>query len=124
MKAHGNWLKEARQLRGWSVQRMVRELHKAAASVGDTLPDSDVMVVMIYRWEHDRSGISERYRRHYCNAFRTPLDGYGDPSIFVGIPAGISAVIGRSQRDRLCFALGYLAKSMTIEPQDSGEQGD
>lgn len=40
----------------------------------------DGLAVMINRREDDRSGISERYRLHYCRAFQIPADSYGDPA--------------------------------------------
>lgn len=59
---------------------MRRKLREAAKTAGDTLPDNDCLTVMIHRWENGRSGISERYRLHYCDAFQIPLDRFGDPA--------------------------------------------
>jgi hypothetical protein len=78
--AHGEWLRQQRQARGWNVPKMGRKLREAAESVGDTLPVKDCLAVMINRWENNRSGISERYRLHYCRAFQIPADSYGDPA--------------------------------------------
>lgn len=69
---HGQWLVLQRQVRGWSVAQMVRKLRDAAASAGDRLPGRDSLIVMIHRWENNRSGISERYRLRYCRAFQCP----------------------------------------------------
>lgn len=116
---------------------MVRKLREAAESAGDKLPDRETVVVMIYRWEGGRSGISERYRLHYCAAFKTPLDRFGDPSILDAPQAnGLSrfgtshvggagpqsaqdrmqAVLSQfgdpAQRDQVCFLLGYLCALM------------
>src|SRR5258708_6012148 len=56
---------------------MRRRLREAARQAGDNLPDNDCLTVMIHRWEHDRSGISERYRLHYCQAFQIPIEEFG-----------------------------------------------
>src|SRR5215469_8428614 len=76
-RAHGQWLQRQRQARGWSVTEMRRRLREAARESGDTLPDNDCLTVMIHRWEDDRSGISERYRLHYCKAFQIPIEEFG-----------------------------------------------
>jgi hypothetical protein len=83
--AHGEWLRQQRQARGWNVPKMGRKLREAAESVGDTLPAKDGLTVMINRWEDNRSGISERYRLHYCRAFQIPAETYGDSAI-LGAP--------------------------------------
>lgn len=74
---HGPWLRHERQVRGWNVPEMARQLREAATSAGDKLPDKDCVLVMIHRWENNRSGISERYRLHYCHAFDIPIDQFG-----------------------------------------------
>src|ERR1700761_8316038 len=68
---HGPWLREQRQARGWNIQQMARKLPAAGALAGDTLPATESLAVMIRRWENG-SGISERYRLHYCHAFHIP----------------------------------------------------
>lgn len=78
-RAYGRWLREQRQARSWSVPQMGRKLREAAAAAGDTLPSRDCLHVMIHRWEDDRSGISERYRLHFCKAFQIPADQFGWP---------------------------------------------
>lgn len=117
---------------------MVRELREAAACAGDKLPDKDIMMIMIYRWERGGSGISERYRLHYSAAFKTPADHFGDPSILEALHPSqanrsgtghLAAAEPRSARDRMqatlnqagdpvtrdqmCFMLGYLSALMT-----------
>lgn len=59
---------------------MRRKLREAAKAAGDTLPNNECLTVMIHRWENGRSGISERYRLHYCEAFQIPADSFGDPA--------------------------------------------
>jgi len=59
---------------------MRRKLREAAKAKGDTLPDNECLAVMIHRWENGRSGISERYRLHYCQALQIPLESFGDPA--------------------------------------------
>jgi transcriptional regulator with XRE-family HTH domain len=76
-QAHGQWLREQRQARGWSAPETARQLRIAARSAGDKLPDNHCLVVMIYRWEDDRGGISERYRLHYCRALGIPAAEFG-----------------------------------------------
>ena len=76
-RAHGQWLQRQRQARGWSVAEMRRRLREAARLAGDNLPANDSLTVMIHRWEDDRSGVSERYRLHYCKAFRIPIEEFG-----------------------------------------------
>jgi hypothetical protein len=116
---------------------MIRQLRDAAESAGDKLPDKETMVVMIHRWENGGSGISERYRLHYCAAFNTPVDRFGDPSILDALQANgmsrfgtghvggagprsaqdrMQAVLSQfgdpAQRDQVCFLLGYLCALM------------
>jgi hypothetical protein len=76
-RAHGQWLRDQRRARGWNVPDMRRELREAAESTGDKLPGNGCLSVMIQRWEDDRSGISERYRLHYCRAFGIPFASFG-----------------------------------------------
>ena len=76
----GQWLVLQRRARGWNVAHMARKLREAATSAGDKLPSRDSLIVMIHRWESDRSGISERYRLHYCRAFQIPIDLFGNPA--------------------------------------------
>ena len=75
--SRGQWLRQQRQSRGWSVPEMRRHLREAARDAGDTLPGNECLGVMIRRWEKDEGGVSERYRMHYCRAFGLPLAGFG-----------------------------------------------
>lgn len=84
-EAHGKWLRQQRQACGWNVPKMGRKLREAAEAMGDILPGKDGLAVMVHRWEDDRSGISERYRLHYCRAFQIPADSYGDPATLGGL---------------------------------------
>lgn len=90
-RAHGEWLRTQRQARGWSVVEMRRRLRDAANQAGDTLPANDCLAVMIHRWEDDRSGISERYRLHFCKAFQIAIEDFGTlrarPAPASGAPA-------------------------------------
>jgi hypothetical protein len=56
---------------------MRRRLREAARQADDKLPGNDCLTVMIYRWEENRSGISERYRLHYCRALGIPPAAFG-----------------------------------------------
>jgi hypothetical protein len=87
-RAHGQWLQQQRRARGWSVPEMRRRLREAARQAGDNLPDNDCLTVMIYRWEDDRSGISERYRLHYCKAFQIPIEEFGRSLVVPRQPLG------------------------------------
>lgn len=73
---------------------MARKLREAATSARDTLPGKESLIVMIHRWENDRSGVSERYRLHYCKAFKIPIAQFGDPAA-AHAPAGNSPIPAR-----------------------------
>jgi hypothetical protein len=73
----GQWLREQRQARGWAASDLIRRLRAAATSVGDRLPANNALTAMVYRWEDDRSGISERYRLHYCRVLEIPISEFG-----------------------------------------------
>lgn len=49
------WLRQQRLMRCWSGAQMARQLHQAATSAGHKLPGHDTLLVMIYRWEDNRS---------------------------------------------------------------------
>lgn len=74
---YGQWLREQRQARGWTASDLVKRLRAAATSAGDRLPGNQTLLVMVYRWEDDRGGISERYRLHYCRMFGIPVSEFG-----------------------------------------------
>ena len=76
-RTYGPWLRQQRHSRGWNVSYMARKLREAATSAGDTLPARECLIIMIHRWEGDRSGISERYRLHYSKAFKIPIGQFG-----------------------------------------------
>ncbi len=73
----GTWLRQQRQARGLNVPEMRRRLREAARAAGDTLPSNDCLGVMIHRWENDHSGVSERYRLHFCRALQIPIEEFG-----------------------------------------------
>lgn len=79
-RVYGQWLLQQRHARGWNVRQMGRQLREAAEASRDTLPSKESLDVMIRRWERDSSGVSERYRLHYCKAFQIPTDRFGDPA--------------------------------------------
>lgn len=93
---------------------MRRQLREAARSAGDTLPSNECLNVMIRRWEDGRSGMSERYRLHYCGALQIPVEGFGDPD---AIPATIheqrhgsaDAALSPADQHRLWFLMGYVS---------------
>lgn len=96
-RAHGQWLQGQRRARGWSVSEMRRRLREAAKQAGDNLPHNDCLTVMIHRWEDDRSGISERYRLHYCKAFEIPIEEFGT-SLTAALPPAADAQARRDHR--------------------------
>ncbi len=75
--SYGEWLRKQRQVRGWNVPEMCRQLRRAASSVGDNLPGNECLNTMVRRWENGSGGVSERYRLHYCKAFRLMPDEFG-----------------------------------------------
>jgi hypothetical protein len=77
---HSHWLREQRHTRGWNIQQMARKLAETARAAGDTTPATECLATMIRRWEKG-SGISERYRLHYCSVFQI------QPRHFGGTPA-------------------------------------
>ena len=79
-RVYGQWLMQQRQAMGWNVRQMGRQLREAARQSRDTLPSKESLDVMIHRWERDGSGVSERYRLHYCKAFQIPINRFGDPA--------------------------------------------
>ncbi len=97
-RSRGQWLRQQRQSRGWSVPEMRRHLREAAREAGDTLPGNECLGVMIRRWEKDDGGVSERYRMHYCRAFKIPFEEFGTapvtppPVASHGVPAQAGAV--------------------------------
>ncbi len=98
--SRGQWLRQQRQSRGWSVPEMRRHLREAAREAGDTLPGNECLGVMIRRWEKDDGGVSERYRMHYCRAFRIPFEEFGTapvtppPVAGYGVPVQAGPVPG------------------------------
>ncbi len=75
----GRWLRAQRQERGWNVPEMTRRLRRAAAESGDKLPAGECLWTMIRRWERGGTGVSERYRLHYCRAFGIEPGQFGPP---------------------------------------------
>ncbi len=94
----GQWLRQHRQSRGWSVPEMRRHLREAAGEVGDTLPGNECLGVMIRRWEKDDGGgVSERYRMHYCRAFKVPFEQFGSAPIVRSEPAPDTSAVPTTQ---------------------------
>jgi hypothetical protein len=83
-KDNGEWLRKQRQSRGWNVPEMCRQLRQAAGAVADKLPGNDCLTTMIRRWENG-AGVSERYRLHYCRAFRLRPDEFADASVVASV---------------------------------------
>ncbi|HUD35299.1 MAG TPA: hypothetical protein VMR14_00275 [Streptosporangiaceae bacterium] len=77
--AQGEWLRKQRQARSWNVAEMSRRLRAAARDADDSLPGNDCLTTMIRRWEKGKTGVSERYRLHYCRAFDLAPDEFGAP---------------------------------------------
>ncbi|WP_019874027.1 helix-turn-helix domain-containing protein [Sporichthya polymorpha] len=64
-----NKLRAARENRGWSQTRLMRELTRAAGEVGVTLPADDTMRTAISRWENGHRVPEEFYRQLFRAAF-------------------------------------------------------
>lgn len=79
----GAWLRQQRQIRGWPIPEMARQLRRAAAASGDALPGNNGLHRNIRRWESGTGSLSERYKLHYCNALGIPPARFGP-----GHPAG------------------------------------
>lgn len=78
---YGEWLREQCQAQGWDVPEMARRLREAAQATGDDdLPSPESVTVMIYRWEGNRSGISERNRLLFCRALGILPAEFGKPA--------------------------------------------
>ncbi len=58
------------------MPEMCRQLRRVATEAGDKLPDNECLVTMIRRWENG-SGVSERYRLHYCRALGLLPEDFG-----------------------------------------------
>lgn len=106
-KGYGEWLRIQRQARDWSVQQMGQKLREAASQAGDELPHKDTLTVMIHRWENNRSGIGERYRIRYCNAFGVPLDRFGGPTLPGVMPT--ESASHPANCAQWYFSLGYVS---------------
>jgi hypothetical protein len=76
-QVHGQWLRAEREARGWNIPQMAGHLRAAATTAGDKAPRKDSLVVMIRRWEDNRSGVTERYRLRYSTAFQIPASQFG-----------------------------------------------
>jgi hypothetical protein len=111
------WLRQQRQDRGWPVPEMARRLRDAARDSGDkAVPGKEAMARNIRRWEAGQganSGVSERYRMHYCQALGIPLARFGPcrPREAAGDPAGTPA-----PPDAPTAGVATLAPSITFSP--------
>jgi hypothetical protein len=74
----GMWLQAQRLARGWAVNEMGRQLHRAAKAAGDnTLPSVAILASYVRRWERGKIGLTERYRLLYCAALAISPDEFG-----------------------------------------------
>lgn len=74
----GGWLRAQRLARGWPAAEMGRQLHQAAKATGDnTVPSVMILTSYVRRWEHDKFGVTERYRLHYCTALAIDVGEFG-----------------------------------------------
>jgi transcriptional regulator with XRE-family HTH domain len=88
-------IRAERKSRQWDVPEMARRLSRAAGDARSALPDHDVLVGYVRRWESARAGVSERFRMLYAGAFGMVEDDlFGEPSASqeggggLGLPAG------------------------------------
>jgi hypothetical protein len=80
-RAVASRIRAERKLRRWDVPEMARQLSRAAGEGRSALPDHDVLVGYVRRWESARAGISERFRLLYVAALgiaEGDLFGAGD----------------------------------------------
>jgi hypothetical protein len=60
---------------------MARRMIKVASGHDDTPPPcTDHLAHNIYRWEHGKVGLSERYRLYWCEATGIMPGQFGTPS--------------------------------------------
>jgi tetratricopeptide (TPR) repeat protein/transcriptional regulator with XRE-family HTH domain len=90
------WLRQQREARSWTRREMARQLIQAGRETGDaTVPGMDSMCHNIHRWERGHSGLTERYKLHYCHALGISPDQFGaDPASshpLVPVPATVPA---------------------------------
>jgi len=116
----GEWLRQQRLSRGWPVPEMGRRVREAARAVGDPLPENQALYAMIRRWERG-TGVSERYRLHYCRAFGIALDQYASdqagPAQLVSDGTGASALTaGRPGGTPLPAAISSAGPEMASAP--------
>jgi len=83
------WLREQRLAHSWSVAEMARQLSLAARRTGDhTVPGTAILANYVRRWEGGKTGLTERYRLHYCAALSLSPDQFGPQSAFGPEPGG------------------------------------
>src|SRR5260370_34069375 len=126
----GAWLRQQRQARGWPIPEMARQLRQAAKARNDKLPGNDGLLRNIRRWERGTSGMSERYKLHYCDALHIPPDQFGpdqppyQPQELTDGPAGATAtaVARRSPAVPAGRPAGYptLAEQTLTPPPPAG----
>jgi transcriptional regulator with XRE-family HTH domain len=77
-KELSTWLRQQRQVRGWTRPEMAHQLVAAGQARGDRhIPSIDSMCSNIYRWEQGLDNPSERYKLHYCRALGIPPGQFG-----------------------------------------------
>lgn len=92
-------IRAERKARGWAAAEMARRLRDAAdVRVRAQLPNLDVLVRSVRRWETGVVGVSERYRLLYAVAF-----GFSEGYLFSGAPA--EPQVDREDPDDLRYGL-------------------
>ncbi len=107
--SRGQWLRLQRQARGWSVPETIRRLRESARQAGETLPGNGSLGVMIRRWEKDDGGVSERYRSHFCRAFKIPLSEFGRVPVRPAPASDPPPPLGEGERAELARLRAELA---------------
>jgi hypothetical protein len=75
-----SWLRTQRLERNLPISEMGRQLRKAAITTGDpTVPSGAILAHYVRRWEAGETGVSERYRLHYCTVLGIPPTQFGPP---------------------------------------------
>ena len=67
-EALGARLRAEREARGWTYRSLAEKLSHASAGICP-VPDVELIIPQIRRWERGAGGVGERYRTLYCIVF-------------------------------------------------------
>ena len=123
----GEWLRRQRELRGWAVTEMARQLIQAGHGNGDeAIPGVRDMRRNVERWESGRS-ISDRYRLHYCRALGIDPGEFGKHSAAPAPPDVVDPLLPEMAamiyRERQEPGLGEFAAGHEVVMAAANESG-